>query len=195
MRGTPPALLVSILLLSSGCYTVSFHDVDPVTGNDIPISAQIEIPDKTRKMTYDVRSAAAGGANRFRIPVGQTLAQYADAYLKPAFQAGDDVNIQINVESFHVKDFEAHIDAQFLVTRGSASVFDKRYHANGTGHFAQTAFGGAFAMKSSMRKTTDEAMRSLFEQFLADAKREYSGWMASAPQPPNRAVAVASPGR
>lgn len=32
-------------------------------------------------------------------------------------------------------------------------------------------------MKSSMRKTTNEALRSLFEQFLADVHAEYTGWV------------------
>lgn len=186
MHETRGILLASITLLASGCYTVSFHDVAPVTGDTVPVSAQIEIPDETRKMTYDVRSAAAGAANRFRIPVGKTLVQYADAYLPSAFQTGEDINIQITVEDFQVKNFEAHIDARFLVTRDSASVFDKSYHASGIGYFSQTAWGGAFAMKSSMRKTTDEAMRSLFEQFLADAKREYGGWMAATARSPSR---------
>jgi hypothetical protein len=75
MHETRAILLASITLLASGCYTVSFHDVAPVTGETVPVSAQIEIPDETRKMTYDVRSAAAGAANRFRIPVGKTLVQ------------------------------------------------------------------------------------------------------------------------
>ena len=173
------SLLSFGVLSSTGCYTVGFHEIAPVTGNDIPVAARVEIPDSTRKMTYDVRSAAAGAANRYRIPVGKTFAQYADAYLTPAFETGDDLAIRVSVESFLVKDFEAHVDARFLVTRGSTNVFDKRYRANGTGYFSQTAWGGAFAMKSSMRKTTDEALRSIFDQFLADAKREHGAWMTS----------------
>lgn len=134
----------------------------------MPLTASIEIPPETASYTYDVRSIAAGGANRFRIMVGEALTQYAEAYLRPAFPAGDDLKIGITIESFSVHDFEAHIDARFAVSRDGQVVFNEKYEANGTGYFAQTAWGGVFAMKPSMRKTTNEALRSLFEQFLDD---------------------------
>ncbi len=51
-------------------------------------------------------------------------------------------------------------------------MLNRVYHGEGVGHFAQTALGGAFAMKSSMRKTTNEAMRNLFEQFREDLRKE-----------------------
>lgn len=81
------------------------------------------------------------------------------------FQLGDDLRLHISIEGFDVRDFEAHIDARFAVHHGEELVMNEKFHANGTGHFAQTAWGGAFAMKSSMRKTTNETLRSLFEQF------------------------------
>jgi hypothetical protein len=36
-------------------------------------------------------------------------------------------------------------------------------------------------MKSSMRQTTDEALRSLFEKFLADISPAVRGWASVAP--------------
>jgi hypothetical protein len=137
----------------------------------------VEIPEETAAFTYDVRSVASGAANRWRILVGEALVQYAEAYLGPVFPQGDEVSISVAIESFDVRDFEAHIDARFTVSREDETVFDKRYHANGKGYFARTAWGGAFAMKSSMRNTTDEALRSLFEQFLSDVHASYTGWV------------------
>ena len=177
MNQLSASLLIASLVATAGCYTVNFHLIADVPANRLPISARLDIPPETAKFTYDVRSAAAGAANRFRILVGEALSQYAKAYLRPVFPEGDDVSIGIKIEGFDVRDFEAHIDVQFSVVRNGQGVFKRKYHANGTGYFAQTAWGGVFAMKSSMRKSTDEALRSLFEQFLEDVNSEYSGWV------------------
>ena len=66
--------------------------------------------------------------------------------------------------------------ARFAVRKRGQVIFNRKYHAYGNGYFARTAFGGAFAMKSSMRATTDEALRSLFEQFLTDVNAKSTGW-------------------
>lgn len=161
-----------LLALSMGCYTVQMQPIPEVPGQPFGETATIDVPEQSANYVYDVRSIAAGFGNRWRIAVGDALVQYAEAYLRPVFPAGDDLRIQITIESFEVRDFEAHIDGRFAISRGREIVFNRKYHAQGVGHFAQTAWGGAFAMKSSMRKTTDEALRSLFEQVLADMQRE-----------------------
>ena len=124
-----------------------------------------------------LKSGTAGAANRWRILVGEALVRYAEAYLKPVFSEGDDVSISISIEHFHVHDFEAHIVGRFVVRRDGLPVFEEGYRAHGRGYFARTFWGGAFGMKSSMRETTDEALRSLFEQFLGDVSRRHAGWL------------------
>jgi hypothetical protein len=64
-----------------------------------------------------------------------------------------------------------------VVSRERESVVDQRYEANRKGYFAQTVWRGAFAMKPSMQRTTDEALRSLFEQFLGDVVASSAGWL------------------
>jgi len=179
MRHLRVPLLCGTLVFSTSCYTVNLAPISAVPAEPLPVSARIEIPAQSAQFTYDVHSAAAGAANRFRILVGEALVQYADAYLLPVFPDGDEVSIRITIEGFDVHDFEAHIDARFSIAQEEETLlFDKKYHASGIGHFAQTALGGVFAMKSSMRKTTDEALRSLFEQFLADVTVQYGGWVS-----------------
>jgi hypothetical protein len=171
-------LLLSVApLMLGGCYTVKLNPIPVVEASPLPISAAVEISEETSALTYDVNSFAAGAANRWRILVGEALVQYAEAYLRPVFPQGDDVSISVSIQSFDVHDFEAHIDAQFTVSREGEILFEKRYHTYGKGYFAQTVWGGAFAMKSSMRKTTDEALRSLFERFLSDVGASYTGWV------------------
>lgn len=171
-------LILSLIWLVSltGCYNVALNPISPVSGSLIPINGRLEVPRQTADYTYDVRSAAAGYGNRFRIHVGKALAQYAKAYIDPVFVGKDNSIIRIVIENFDVHDFEAHIDASFLIEIENEMVFNKKYHANGTGYFAQTLWAGVFAMKSSMRKTLNEALRSLFEQFLEDASIGYREW-------------------
>jgi hypothetical protein len=176
------SLLIATALLCSGCYTVNLNSIPAVQGSPMPVTAQLDIPPETAVYTYDVRSMAAGAANRFRILVGESLVQYAGAYLRPAFPDGNDVTIRITINSFHVQDFEAHITARFMMNQRGRVILDRTYDAAGEGYFAQTVWGGAFAMKSSMRKTTDEALRSIFVQFLADVLRHYGGLIGPDPK-------------
>lgn len=173
MRRIGLALLCSTTFLTAGCYTVNLHPIPPVAGSELRLTAQLEFPPETAGYTHVVRSAAAGIGNRFTILVGETLVQYGGAYLRPVFPEGNDATIRIEIESFDVRSFEARIRARFTVTQDGGETFAKSYDAAGKGHFAQTVWGGAFAMKSSMRKTTDEALRSLYEQFLADVRPRY----------------------
>lgn len=168
-------LLLGLLIAAmSGCYTVRIETIPDVPGERLGPTAAIVLPPETAAYVYDVHSVAAGAANRWRIEVGQALGQYAEAYLRPLFSEGDDLRITLTIERFDVHDFEAHIDVRCAVSRGDDTVLDHEYHGAGIGHFAQTAWGGAFAMKSSMRKTTDEALRNLFEQIRTDLEKEYA---------------------
>lgn len=173
----PGKLAIPILLLAStaGCYTVEMPAIDAVPSAPLPLAARVDVDAETAEFTYDVRSWSAGIANRWRMHVGAALAQYADAYLRPAFADGSDGTVAIRIESFDVEDFESRIAARFILSRGADTVVDRTYRAAGKGYYARTFWGGPFAMKSSMRQSLDEALRSLFEQFLADARAAIVG--------------------
>ncbi len=174
-RALLPFMTAAAVTLS-GCYNVRLSPIEPIEATPVAIAAHVEIPPESATYTYKVQSVAAGAANTFTIHVGEALVQYAEAYLKPTFATGDDATIRIKVLDFSVHDFEAHIRAQFSVERDTSVVFHETYEASGSGYFARTVFGGVFAMKSSMRRTTDEALRSLFEKFLADVMKEHGSW-------------------
>jgi hypothetical protein len=175
-----PALLAAGLI---GCYQVRLDPIAPVATERLAFAAKVVVPPATAGMTYDVHSMMAGGANKWTLEVGAAVVQYADAYLANAFQPSDDVTIRVDLTSFTVHDFEAHADMRFTVTRGDKPVAEKTYQCKGEGYAARVIWGGAFAMKSSMRKTTDEALRDCFGRFLADAKGEHTTWVAAAADP------------
>ena len=171
-------LLIGSLLCSAGCtYNVVLENHPPVANLELPVSANIVISDPTSTYFYDVSSATAGYANTFRIEVGRALVQYADAFLSPLFKPGNDLTIEVIILGFEVRDFEAHINVRFTVTNDQEILLDKGYQASGQGYYARTFWGGAFAMRSSMRNTTREALTSIFNQFRSDAEADYSDWV------------------
>ncbi|MGH8551600.1 MAG: hypothetical protein ACRERU_23945 [Methylococcales bacterium] len=165
-------------LLLTGCTHYVVLEPHPVVEyTTLPISADIVIPEQTARYYYDVKSKMSGAVNTFRIEVGPALLQYAESFLGPVFERGDDVTIQIVILGFDVQAFEARINARFRVTQGGEIVFEKSYRAKGQGYYARTFWTRGFAMKSSMRNTTREALSSLFGQFLADVDIEYGNWI------------------
>jgi hypothetical protein len=170
------ALLVGGL---TGCYHVRLDPIAPVAAERLALAGTVDVPPATANATYDVHSAMAGGANTWTLEVGAAIVQYAQAYLGEAFQRGGDATIRVELTSFTVHDFEAHADMRFVVLRGATTVAEKTYQCHGEGYAARVVWGGAFAMKSSMRKTTDEALRDCFTRFLADARTEQPTWTAA----------------
>jgi hypothetical protein len=140
------------------------------------LPAHIVIPPETAQAQYDVRSGMAGVANRWTIAIGPAIVDYANAYLPSAFPTGDAATVRVDLEHFDVHDFEAHVALRFAVLTPKGTLFQQTYTEAGKGYAARVVWGGAFAMKSSMRKTTDEALRACFEHFLADARGLAPGW-------------------
>jgi len=167
----------------TGCYTVRLDPIAPVATERLALAATVDVPPATANATYDVHSAMAGGANTWTLAIGAAIVQYAQAYLGDAFQRGDEATIRVELTGFTVHDFEAHADMRFTVLRGGRTVVEKTYQCQGEGYAARVVWGGAFAMKSSMRKTTDEALRDCFKRFLADARTEHPTWVAGTAAP------------
>jgi hypothetical protein len=184
-------LIGGVSTLGSGCYTswlvrdptVHLEPGGPQSLDSIPARARIQVPPGSASYTYEVKSRAAGRSKTHTIYLGEALVRYSEAYLQPAFEQGDDLVITINVADFYVENFEARLGLRFEVMNGSHLVFTRLYRGQGRGHFAPVAFGGGAFMKSSMRRTTDEALRRVLLDFLADARRLHPSWQRERPLP------------
>ena len=161
------ALAVS---LGACSHTVALQPAAPIRSPTTPVllGATVSIPPKTANHVHTVRSGLAGFANTWDINVGEAISDYSKAFFANAITPGSDAVIQIDLVSFDVRDFEARCELNFTVQREGRDVFQKSYQGKGLGYAARVVWGGPFAMKSSMRKTTDEALRSIFGQFLQD---------------------------
>jgi hypothetical protein len=173
-------VLAALALLAACHRRVALDPIASVPTAPLPLAATVRVSERTASYVYAANSFMAGGANQWDIEVGQAITQYADAYLAHAFEPGSDASVDIDLADFDIHDFEAHAAILFAVHRRDAELLRKTYECKGEGYAARVVWGGAFAMKSSMRQTTDEALRSCFAQFLADARAQAPAWAAPA---------------
>lgn len=86
------------------------------------------------------------------------------------------MTVRVGLVTFDVQGFAANTGLRLTVrTRPSSSSSSATTAASARGA-AGAALWEAPAMKSTTRATTDEALRSCFEQFLADARVESPRW-------------------
>jgi hypothetical protein len=187
------ALLIGVVsAVGSGCYTswlvrdpsVHLEPRPPQSLDAIPASARIELTPRSASYTYEVESRAAGRSKPHTIYLGEALVRYSEAYLRPAFDEGDDLVITIHLVDFLVENFEARLGLRFEVMNQADPVFTKEYRGKGRGHFAPVAFGGGAFMRSSMQRTTDEALRQVLLDFHDDARELHPSWQGEPSPPP-----------
>ncbi len=172
----PFFVLAAFCTVLGGCHHVVLDPIPPVSTERLPVSAQFEIDPFSASYTFSMRSFAAGIANKWTIHVGDALTQYAQSYLNEAFAPGNGLAIAVKIENFDVEDFSARATLRFIVRRDAEERFNKVYLGVGKSYFGRTAMTGVFGMNGSMSKTTDEALRSVFEQFLVDARSRAAQW-------------------
>ena len=184
-------VIAGLSMLGSGCYTswlvrdrsIHLEPGEPELLESIPAPARIELTSRAASFTYEVKSRAAGRSKPYSIYLGEALVRYSEAYFQPAFEEGDDLVITIHLVEFWVESFEARLGLRFEVTNAAHPVFTREYRGRGRGHFAPVAFGGGAFMKSSMSRTTDEALRQVLLDFLADARRLHPSWQRQQSHP------------
>jgi hypothetical protein len=177
MKNSGSSSIMVLALAAAACTPhVQLEPIAPVASERISVAAHVEVPPATATAIGEVHSFQGGNCV---IEVGHAIVQYADAYLANAFMPGNDLTVRVELDAFSVHDFEAHADMRFTVLRGSSQLFQKTYQCMGAGYAARVIWAGGFAMKSSMRKTTDEALRQCFGRFLIDAKAESPTWASA----------------
>ena len=163
-------IAVLAAFLNACGHSIALPPVSPISSATapIPLGATVSIPVTTATHIHLVRSGLAGWANTWEIHVGKAISEYSKAYLANTITSGTDAVIQIDLVSFDVREFEARCELNFAIQRDGREVFQKSYYGKGLGYAARVVWTGAAGMESSMQKTTDEAMRSIFSRFLED---------------------------
>jgi hypothetical protein len=182
MKRTVLGPAISLLLLGPGCAsTVRLSPVVPnLQSGPIPVETKVDVPEKTATYEKVVRftsfSPAPFPSQTFSfatVKVGEAVSQYAEAYLGRVFPRGDDVTIRVDLLTYAVAGLEATTRLRFTVTSGPRVLLQRDYSGIGTSNWGTALVG---RKTSAVRQTSEESLRSCFEQFIADAQREYPGW-------------------
>lgn len=156
-------MLIALALLSYGC-TIKLAPVAPNVTTRIPIPARVEISPDTA--ATDFKTGA------YRILIGQAVVQYAQAYLAPAFPAGDTLVIGVRISHLSQDHGRVEVALEFSVSRQGHEVFMHLYEAIGTGNGWDALLG----TEDALRESANVALRSVFKQFLRDAERASVSW-------------------
>jgi len=152
----------------------------PRSAPAIPLTVLVEVSPTVAGQVYTYESPLTGDA-QWLVPVGEEVKRYADAYLLSTFSTGEEVVIAINLISFDVTNGQATCDVCFSVRRGEEVLFERTYHGEGSTHALKLALAGSLVMEEVLRESADGALRSVFQQFLDDARLQYQRWHSIAP--------------
>ncbi len=179
-----------VVFMMTGCaHQVAFNT--PATqsySNKIPMRALFYMDSTSKNLVWSGRSAAAGIANKWVVPVGQTTNMYARSYLEDGFASfsetntlrGDgqqDILIHLTNLSYYMASQKAHcsMDINVLNDQGRV-VFRNNYSSQGGSQGGKVFFGGAMAQKSAIRQSTHGALETIFRNFINDAQANYRKW-------------------
>lgn len=187
-------LFAGLMLLAAGLLIGCAHSVEFRSPDSyqytvaVPLKVALYIEKAVKNKTWSGRAAGSGIANRWDVPIGRVVQQYANAYLKTGFKEfnetetltekpAHDILIKIVNLNYYMASQAAHCDLDFVIDNSSGKqVFNKTYHADGPSEAGKVFAGGVFAQKSAIRQSTHVALETIFKNFVADIQTNYKNW-------------------
>jgi hypothetical protein len=164
------------VLFAMGCKNATTGPLGAVVSLTMPFEAQVDFPPETRDRVYSLPRQGGGPMTAYDVPLGSLLQSYAADYLGAAFDGGLPIEVQIEIDSFRVRNYQAFLVASFQVTKDEYPVFEKSYTVMGSRRVQQNDSDTAFEGKQAVDLSIDEVMRSLFAKFLKDARSASLTW-------------------
>jgi hypothetical protein len=184
------------LILVFGLLVGCAHSVDFKTPDTyqyefvVPTMAIFHIDKDLRDKMYSGRAWSSGIAQRWDVPVGNIVHQYAGPYLKSGFASFSEIDnlaatpdpdydilIRLTDIDYYMEGQAAHCDLTFVIEDFTGKqIFTKKYHADGPSGFGRVFAAGAFAQKSAIRQSTHMVMENIYKNFLSDVQANYSSW-------------------
>ncbi len=161
----PLAAVIAWTAIGCADGTARLDPIDPFVLEPMPLAAKLIVSRESL-----VRQLEAAGT---LIYVGEAFAQYADAYIDRGFSSGRGCTITARLTRVHAQDFRVEIDAEIRVDLEGREVLRASYRGESSGN----AWDGMYSDRSLFwKQAADEALRSVFKGFLADARSQYVSW-------------------
>jgi uncharacterized protein YceK len=183
-------IILSIATILMGCaHSVEFRSPDTYQyQTTIPMNTIFYMDQSMKNKSWSGRAFGSGIANRWDVPIGRVVDQYANAYLRNGFNSfseienlaqkpPNDVLIKVTDINYYMESQVAHCDLAFSIENVMGRVvFDKKYHEDGPSGAGRVAMGGVFAQKSAIRQSTHVVLENIFKRLLADIQANYRDW-------------------
>lgn len=173
-----------------GCaHRVEFRAPDTYSyPNKVPLKAAFYMDPIIKDKTWSGRAFGSGIANRWDVPIGRVVEQYADVHLNNGFytyskiddlgkKPPHDILIKIVELNYYMASQAARCDLTFVIEDSKKrGVLRKKYHEDGPSEMGRVVAGGVFAQKSAIRQSTHIVLENIFKNFLADVQVNYKEW-------------------
>jgi len=182
--------IIVVFVLCSGCaYSVAFQKPDAYKyDTTISLNTAFYMDKAMKGEMYYGRAAMSGIANRWDVPIGDTVHSYSISYLKNGFvnfseiedmgkKSGFDIVIKVDDINYYMEGQAAHCDLSFIIENSSGKqVFNKKYHADGPSGYGRVFLAGAFAQKSAIRQSTHVVLENILKDFMNDVRTNFNSW-------------------
>jgi hypothetical protein len=185
-------ILVLLFVLSLlGCaHNVEFKTPDTFQhGTALPFTAVFYMDQTMKSKVWSGRAASSGIIHRWDVPIGKTVNQHANSYLKTAFKEYNeiesldtkqayDIILKVKDLNYFMANQAAHCDLTFIVEYSKGKqLFSNTYGEVGPSEFGRVIGGGVFAQKSAIRQSSHVALEKIFGNFVKDIqKTNYKSW-------------------
>jgi hypothetical protein len=179
------AIVILISLSLPACtHVVGFHPVQkpPEIDSKTDASVSLYMKPELAGATHSFRAAGSGIANKWVVPYGARVREFAVEYLSAAFSdfkelsapakgSGSNADVEVTSVDYAVKGQAAHvaIDIQAIGATGE-KILAEQYSTRGRSGHGVVFAGGAFAQKGATRSSTDQALREIFLKFVEDLR-------------------------
>ena len=167
-----PALCSLLLGLFLGCLSVGSGEAPPARS----FEARLQLPDETRERVYDVPPQSGGPVTRYALQIGELVERYASKTLAGIFPSGPPIDVEVRLEEFRFRGYQALAVLSFRVTREGQLVFERSYQGRGRRRLIQTDSAGSFELEQAVDLSTDEALRQVFGSFAREAREASGSW-------------------
>jgi hypothetical protein len=184
-------ILVLLFALSLvGCaHNVEFRTPDTYQyGTALPYTAVFHMDQNIKNRVWSGRAASSGIIHRWDVPIGKTVNQYANSYLRTAFKEFNetetletkqayDILVKVEDINYYMANQAAHCDLTFTVEDSKGKqLFRNKYSEVGPSEFGRVIGGGVFAQKSAIRQSSHVALEKIFGNFVKDIQTNYKNW-------------------
>lgn len=139
------------------------------------VAGRVETDRGSARRVVTFRHGAVGIANTYRVPVGDALRRYAEAFLGAALDEGDELVVRLALEEAELEHFALRTATRVEVVRGGEVLLRETYRVEAPSYFAGVASSERTSAEIALRRTTHDALALTLRELLIDLRAALEG--------------------